>query len=38
MDMKIITFGDTQIEEYENHRYKSPILIKNIDINQTVIS
>ena len=31
-------FDDTKTEECEFHQYKSPILIKNIDINKIVIS
>ena len=33
---KIITFDDTEIEEYEFHQFKSPILINAIDINKIV--
>ena len=36
--MKNMKFDDTEIEECEFHQYKSPILIKNIDINKIVIS
>ena len=32
MDKKI-KFYDTEIEEYEFHQYKRPILINNIDID-----
>ena len=38
MDKKIIKFDDTEIEEYEYHQYKSPILINDIDINEIVVS
>ena len=38
MDKKIIKFGDTEIEEYEFHKNKSPILINDIDINIIVVS
>ena len=38
MDKKIIKFNETEIEEYEFHQYKSPILIYNIDINEIVVS
>ena len=38
MDKKIIKFGDTEIEEYEFHQNKSPILINDIDINIIVVS
>ena len=37
MDKKIIKFGDTEIEEYEFHKYKSPISVKDIDINEIVV-
>ena len=33
MDKKIIQFDDTEIEEYEFHQYKNPILINDIDTN-----
>ena len=38
MDKKNIKFGDTEIEEYEFHQNKSPILINDIDINIIVVS
>ena len=38
MDKKIIKFDDTEIEEYEFHQHKSPILICDIDINEIVVS
>ena len=38
MDKKIIKFDDTEIEEYEFHQYKSPILINDTDINAIVVS
>ena len=38
MNKKIIKFDDTEIKEYEFHQYKSPISIKNIDINKLVVS
>ena len=38
MDKKIIKYGDTEIEEYEFHQYKSPISINDIDINEIVVS
>ena len=31
-------FDETEIEEYEFHRYKRPILINDIDINKIVVS
>ena len=33
MYRKVIKFGDTEIEEYEFHQHKSPVLINYIDIN-----
>ena len=38
MGKKFIEFEDARIEEQEFHQYKSPILIKDIDINEIVIS
>ena len=38
LDKKTIEFDNTRIEKYEFHQYKSPILIKDIDINEIVIS
>ena len=38
VDKKIIKFNDTEIEEYEFHQYKSPILINDTDINAIVVS
>ena len=38
MDTKIIKFDDTEIEEYEFHRYKSPVSINDIDINKIAVS
>ena len=37
MDKKIIKLDDTEIEEYKFHQYKSPVLIKSIDINKIVV-
>ena len=37
MDKENIKFYDTEIEEFEFHQYKGPILINNIDINKIVI-
>ena len=34
----IIKFGDTEIEKHKFHQYRKPILIKNIDFNQLVVS
>ena len=38
MSKKIIKFDDTEIEEFEFHKYKSPISIKVIDINEIAVS
>ena len=38
MGKNIIKFDDTEIEEYKFHQYKSPISIKDIDINERVLS
>ena len=38
MDKKIIKFDDTEIEEFEFHQHKSPILINDIDIDKIVVS
>ena len=38
MNKKNIKFFDTEIEEYELHRYKSPLSINTIDINKIVAS
>ena len=38
MGKNIIKFDDTEIEEYKFHQYESPILIKDIDINERVLS
>ena len=38
MYKKIIKFDDTEIEEHEFHQSKSPILIKDVDINKTLVS
>ena len=38
MNKNIIKFDETEIEEYEFHQYKNPILIINIDINKLVVS
>ena len=35
---KIIKFDDTEIEKYKFYQNKSPILIKDIHINQMVVS
>ena len=38
MDINIIEFDDTEIEEYKFYRYNSPISICKIDINEIVVS
>ena len=38
MNKKIIKFDDTEIEEYEFHQHKSPVLTNEIDINKIVVS
>ena len=38
MDKEIIMFDDTEIEKYKFYRHKRPILIHDIDINETVVS
>ena len=38
MGKNIVKFDDTEIEKYKFHQYKSPILIKDIDINERVLS
>ena len=38
MGKKIITFGDTEIEKHKRHRYKSPILLEDVDIKNVLVS
>ena len=38
MDKKIIKFDDIEIEEYEFHKYKCDASIKDLDINEIVVS
>ena len=38
MDQNIEKFDGTDIEKYKFHQNKSPILIKDIDINKIVVS
>ena len=38
MNKKFIKFDDTEIEEFEFQKYKSPNSIKDIDINEMVVS
>ena len=37
MDENIIMFDDIEIEKYKFHKYKSLILIDNIDINKILV-
>ena len=38
MERTIIKFGDIEIKKQKFHKYKRPISIKNIDINEIVVS
>ena len=38
MNKKFIKFDDTEIEEYEFHQPKNPILINEIDIDKIIVS
>ena len=38
MKIKIIKFGNTEIEKYKFHQHKGPISINSIDINKIVVS
>ena len=38
LDRKVIKCGDTEIGKQKFRQYKSPILIKNIDINKIALS
>ena len=38
MEKTIIKFVDIEIKKQKYHQHKRPILIKNIDINKTVVS
>ena len=38
MHKQNLKLDDTEIKEYELHQYKSTILIKDIDINEIVVS
>ena len=35
--LKVIKFGETEIEKHKLHQHKEPISIKNIDINKIVV-
>ena len=38
MENKIVKFDDAETEEYEFHKFKSPISISDIDVNKIVVS
>ena len=38
MNNRIIIFDDIEIEEYKFHKYKSPILLNAVYINEIVVS
>ena len=38
MEKTLIKFGGIEIEKQKFHQYKRPISIKNIDINQIIVS
>ena len=38
MNEKIIKFDSTEMEEYNFHQNRSPILINDVDINKMVVS
>ena len=35
---KIIAFGDNESEKHKFHFHKNPILIDDVDINNTIVS
>ena len=37
-EWKFIDIGGTEIENHKFHQYKSPISIRNIDINKVIVS
>ena len=37
MDEKVITFGDTEIENQKFHYHKNPIFLYDADINKTIV-
>ena len=37
-DKKIIAFGDNESERHKFHFHKNPILIDDVDINNTIVS
>ena len=38
MDKIVIKFGDIEIEQQKLHEYERPISMKNVDINEIVVS
>ena len=38
MDKNITKFGDTELEQYKFHQYKSSVSINNLGINKILIS
>ena len=38
MGDKILTFGDTEIEKSKFYRHKTPILLKDVDIETVLVS
>ena len=38
MGKEILTFGDTQIEKSKFYRHKTPILLKDVDIETVLVS
>ena len=35
---EIVTFDDIEIEKHEFHRYKSPIFLEDVDIENVLVS
>ena len=38
MGKGILTFGDVEIEKNKHYRYKSPIFLKDVDIEKVLVS
>ena len=38
MGKEILTFGDTEIEKNKFYRYKSPIFLKDVNIEKLLVS
>ena len=38
MSKKILIFGGTEVEAYKFHRHKGPLLLKDIDIGNALVS